>query len=172
MRAASPQRLHRAFTSKEAEAAQLQSKLELLQSDLASVQQELLATMSNDNTDVAYKQVTAGSSLSVLFYDDRYNETRDRHTLAIYRSLDRDGVPFIVGGSSFFIYARSIDKTEYSSRGEVTVGLKDCRTNVDPSQAGRTGTRGVSYSPTVLQTYRGRRGEEPRTYRFDWSRRS
>jgi hypothetical protein len=35
--------------------------------------------------------------LSVLFYDDRYKESRDRGELAIYRSLDRDQVPFVVG---------------------------------------------------------------------------
>ena len=34
--------------------------------------------------------------LSVLFYDDRYNETRDRPRLPIYRSLDRSGIPFLL----------------------------------------------------------------------------
>ena len=40
---------------------------------------------------------SAAPTLSVLFYDDRYNETRDRSRLAVYRSLDRGGVAFTVG---------------------------------------------------------------------------
>ena len=42
----------------------------------------------------------AQALLSVLFYDDRYNATRDRPTLAVYRSLDRHRVPFTVGPPS------------------------------------------------------------------------
>ena len=40
---------------------------------------------------------SSSSLLSVLFYDDRYNETRDRGRQAIYRGLDRNRVPFVVG---------------------------------------------------------------------------
>jgi len=39
-------------------------------------------------------------ALLVLFYDDRYNETRDRQSLQVYKSLDREGIPFIVGRPS------------------------------------------------------------------------
>jgi hypothetical protein len=39
----------------------------------------------------------AAVPLLVLFYDDRYNETRDRHTMPVYRSLDRENIPFLVG---------------------------------------------------------------------------
>ena len=60
-----------------------------------------------ENMDDAAQQTTLAASslapqppqalLSVLFYDDRYNETRDRPRLPIYRSLDRSGIPFLVG---------------------------------------------------------------------------
>ena len=40
---------------------------------------------------------SAAVPLLVLFYDDRYNETRDRHTMPVYRSLDRENIPFLVG---------------------------------------------------------------------------
>ena len=39
----------------------------------------------------------AAVPLLVLFYDDRYNETRDRLTMPVYRSLDRENIPFLVG---------------------------------------------------------------------------
>ena len=35
--------------------------------------------------------------LSVLFYDDRYNETRDRRSQPLYKALDLLQVPFLVG---------------------------------------------------------------------------
>ena len=60
-----------------------------------------------ENMDDAAQQTTLAASslapqptqalLSVLFYDDRYNETRDRATQPLYRALDRLQVPFIVG---------------------------------------------------------------------------
>lgn len=37
------------------------------------------------------------AQVSVLFYDDRYNASRDRGTLTVYRSLDHHKVPFSVG---------------------------------------------------------------------------
>ena len=37
------------------------------------------------------------SRLTLLFYDDRYNASRDRSSLAIYRSLDDKAIPFVVG---------------------------------------------------------------------------
>jgi hypothetical protein len=36
-------------------------------------------------------------SVTALFYDDRYNETRDRASLPLTRSLDHDAIPFIIG---------------------------------------------------------------------------
>ena len=41
--------------------------------------------------------VSSSTPLHLLFYDDRYNETRDRGTLPLYVSLDRHAVPFSVG---------------------------------------------------------------------------
>ena len=40
---------------------------------------------------------TLAAPLTVLFYDDRYNETRDRSVMPLYRSLDSRLVPFLVG---------------------------------------------------------------------------
>ncbi len=35
--------------------------------------------------------------LTVLMYDDRYNASRDRHRLPLFRALDAERIPFIVG---------------------------------------------------------------------------
>lgn len=43
---------------------------------------------------------SAGHALSLLFYDDRFNETRDRPSLPIYKSIDRQHLPWFVGPSS------------------------------------------------------------------------
>lgn len=66
--------------------------------DLFELRRELSAT--NEHPAVLGATIASEARLTVLFYDDRYNETRDRTRLAIYRSLDHHGVPFIVGQPS------------------------------------------------------------------------
>ena len=77
-----------------AETTKLRSRAAELERELDGLNEELLATLPGGRE---FLNAAPSSLLSVIFYDDRYNETRDRHNLAIYRSLDRGRVPFIVG---------------------------------------------------------------------------
>jgi hypothetical protein len=54
------------------------------------------AASSLDVASTSASTVSPRPLLSVLFYDDRYNESRDR-SQPIYRALDQGRVPFVVG---------------------------------------------------------------------------